>query len=84
MKTCFKFIYFEPCDIDLVGVADVDNSAQAFACRNNKSRDLLGYIVRYRRWRRYVLVSEPDAVFSMDCLADIKTFVAGIIADKER
>jgi hypothetical protein len=86
MRMRFKYIHFVEVDAACIEQrirSFVDHHAKAYECRNNKSRDALGYIVKYSPWRRYVFVPHGSVVLSMDCLADIKTFVAGVIADQK-
>jgi hypothetical protein len=43
--------------------------------RNKRSRDILGRIEWYARWRQYVAIFSEDVVWSQDCLADVSEFI---------
>jgi hypothetical protein len=67
MKTQFQFIHF---------VRDADHLKHpSFVCRNNKTNDELGIVQWYQPWRQFCYFPTCPAVYSADCLADVKTFI---------
>jgi len=43
--------------------------------RNKRSQDVLGQIEWYAQWRQYVAIFQENAVWSQDCLADVREFI---------
>jgi hypothetical protein len=70
MKAIYKFIHFEE--------IQEWNGAKAWACRNNKSKDLLGRIMYYPPWHQYVYAPNGSIALSFDCLGDIADFLKQI------
>jgi len=74
MKTKYKFINFEQHENSL------------WSIKNNKSKDILGYVEYYPQWKEYVFVNYPlkEMVFSVKCLLDIIDFIKNLANDKEK
>ena len=70
MKTKYKFICFE----------EIDKSE--YYIKNNKSRTVLARLVYYKTWKQFVMQTNPDAVFSQDCLEDIIDFLQQLKTDE--
>ena len=68
MKTKYKHIHF---------LKDIDNHSDKplWICRGNRTGGDLGCVVWYSRWRQYCFFTDGQAVFSIDCLADIIHFI---------
>lgn len=50
-------------------------SARWFQVRTRTGDDVIGRIEWYPRWRQWILVPEPDVVWSAGCLTDIAQFI---------
>ena len=62
MKTRYKYINFE-------------EYAHGWDIWNNARGNRLGRLRWNDTWKMWVLSDEPDAIWSMDCLADVQAFV---------
>jgi hypothetical protein len=49
--------------------------------RNKRSQDVLGQIEWYAQWRQYVAIFQESAVWSQDCLADVREFMKSRASD---
>jgi hypothetical protein len=64
MKTKFRHIYFE------------QMTRLRWLCLSRTQGSLLASLEWYSVWKQWVLVPQPDTVFSADCLQDIITFIS--------
>lgn len=67
MKTRYKFIHFEKSE-----------ELDGYFCKNNKSRDVLGFVNYYTSWHTYVFEGIDGCVFNISCLQDICHFMGQI------
>ena len=68
MKERYKYIHFE-------WIEDKPNPS-VWECRNNRSKEVLGWVEWYNAWRCYCFCpGTVYMVFSADCLADIIDFI---------
>jgi hypothetical protein len=67
-----KYIEFVP-DVGLR-----QNGKMAWDIKNKRYGDILGAIVWQRDWHQYVARFDSTCEFSLDCLADIQAFMAGL------
>jgi len=69
MKTEYKYFHFE------VWPKTQLNKTQTWFCYSNSSKDILGVVKWFGKWRRYCFFPEGETVFSSGCLNDIVDFV---------
>jgi hypothetical protein len=62
-----KYIKFE--------MAGKQNDKDLFVIQNRKSGAVLGQIVWYPPWNQYVFISDENAIWSQDCLQDVREFI---------
>jgi len=67
-KTKYKHIHFEK-------QLTLYSHKPWYLCLNNKSKALLGDVVFFEPWRKYVFEPEDDSIFDETCLADIIHFL---------
>jgi hypothetical protein len=65
-RTRFPFIHF------------AQSGPEWFCCRNNKTGVELGTVTWYKPWGQWVFEASGTAVFSADCLADVRTFILSL------
>lgn len=51
---------------------------------NSNDGSLLGQVKWYGPWRKYVFFSEPNCIWSADCLEDLSKFVNQKMKEKQR
>jgi hypothetical protein len=61
-----KFVEF-----NLVGLKP---KTEIYGVRNIKSQAILGYVKWYSSWRQYCFLPEPNTIFSVGCMEDIRDF----------
>lgn len=44
----------------------------------------LAIIKWFGRWRQYAMFPEPETVWNVDCLTDIRDFIDGLMGDRRR
>jgi hypothetical protein len=49
---------------------------------NSNDGSHLGVVKWYGGWRKYVLATEPDCIWSPDCLNDVAAFIGQRMADR--
>lgn len=75
MKTKYKHINFKPA----TGASAPKGS---WWMSNNKSTEVLGMVLYYRRWRCHVVKFEENAVFDRNCCRDIVHFLEQLNSQK--
>ena len=75
MKTSYKFIAFEE-------VYQPNRKTKTYFCMNKRSSTVLGVVKWYGHWRQYCYFSEPNIVYSADCLADIQHFIGQLKTER--
>jgi len=65
LKTKYKYIYFD--ESDLFG--------RRWIIKNNKTKNILGYLEFYKPWKQWVFSANENAVFNDQCLRDILDFM---------
>lgn len=73
----YKFIHFEEIGLEQIGIKP------GWRCRNNKTDGILGYVQLYDPWNQYVFETIQGAVFSFDCLADIRDFLLKVTKERK-
>jgi len=71
IKTKYKYIEFERLNEDY------------YLCTNRKSRDDLGFVDYFERWKEYQFNPESDFAFTVGCLLDIADFIKQLNAEKK-
>jgi hypothetical protein len=67
MKTEYKYIYF-------VKLTERPKTS-VYACMNSRSGTAIGLVRWYGPWRQYCFFPEPNCVFNVGCMDDIKDFI---------
>ncbi len=67
IKTVFKHIYFEKENPKDLGIL--------WSCYNHIGDELLGIILKKKRWGQYVMTSQFDIDLSSSCHRDIADFL---------
>ena len=68
----YKFIHFT-----LIGQG-IKGKFQEWDCLQNKEHAVLGSVLWYSPWKKYVFVPATAVVFDEQCLADIRDFLIKI------
>jgi calcineurin-like phosphoesterase family protein len=65
-KTKYKYIHF------------VKNKHDIWECRNNKSKDVLGGVGYFPKWKQHVFFTSPEneSIFNITCWEDVHHFLA--------
>ncbi|MBP9583505.1 MAG: hypothetical protein KBE38_15195 [Ignavibacterium sp.] len=71
MKTKYKFIYFEM-------LYD-----EYWSIYNNRTKNLLGEIKYYKKWKEFELYLERDVAFTKECLLDVVNFMDQLKATEQ-
>jgi len=75
----YKYIHFEK-------RVNPETKKEFYACCNNKTGDVLGFVSFYKPWEQLVFnQAVQESVFSKDCLLDIVDFIGkqeGLCAKK--
>lgn len=62
----YKFITIEE---------DVISGEGGYNIRNNRQKDLIGWIDKNPRWNQWVLIPQRGSIWSADCLRDVIDFI---------
>lgn len=74
MALKYKFIHFTKCD----------TKPFVYACRNNRSGDVLGFILYYPAWRQHVIEFTQNSIFNNECLQNIAEFLGELNDGKHK
>ncbi len=73
MSTKYKFIHFVESEIEML---KQHLPHKSYECRNNNSKDTLGYLIYYKAWKQYIFSqSKQGCMFNSSCLLDIVDFL---------
>jgi hypothetical protein len=73
-----------PCTLEAVyekiimGVAKSGETCRGYPVRlvcNRRLEDIMGRILWYPPWRRYILLADENAAWSADCLRDVASYL---------
>ena len=71
----YQYIYFEE--------VRSNRKTYVFACKNRKSKEVLGVVKWFSGWRQYCFEPVPGTVFSSGCLVDIEDFVRQLMESRK-
>ena len=68
--------------LDFVQHSD-SGKTKVFSVDSRRHGQRLAVIKWWGAWRQYVMFPEPETVWNVDCLQEIRTFIAGLMDERK-